>query len=543
LLPVACLAAACECGGTPHFLSDGGTGDSGLGDAGTNCTPPAPPSSLAITAAGPQSISLSWAASPSSDVTGYEVQRSPYGANSFSSVGAATALKYGDSTVDRWGAYQYVVAAQAGPGCASTPTSPVAAGAPPPGFSVVAPLPPSQADSNNAPHFGAMTAASSDGIGDPFIAFFDLDPTASGNFSNSILEVSRWDRTSFAYKTRDAATTATLPPEPADLDLSVAVDSTNGALAIAYLSADSNGVNSSLDVQILQPDSAQGQWMTQRVAIASTNRLGWPSLAMASGNVFLAYEDIQESNATTVHFLSGPQSSITGTSTNPPPAGWTDLSLPLPAGASFSVGVAASVAVDASGAPAVVYWVDNSNNPNASRALLFWQPPSAAAAPVYATSMGDTVWASLAFSKASPLGPRVAFLDLNPTSMTFPIWFTESNDVVTWSTPSNVTPDQQAGPGLTFDLAIGPSGEAALTYVSPGNMDGACGNPKLAQSLDLKSWITCSPDTNDLLGTQYSAYPTLFISGKDEVYLAFQNPNYQPAAGQLPAGVLLWRQH
>jgi hypothetical protein len=511
--------------------------DAGYQDAGNTCTtPPVAPTGLTVTAATTASIALSWTASTSPGVTGYSILRSLNDASpAFTQIGTSSTTTYSDTSINAYASYQYEVVAQISATCSSPATSPYTAGALAPGFTLVAPTPGVQNSDNYEDNFGSQAASAPDENGDPFVAFFNIDPTSTNNNTNSVVDVATWDRTRSQYTVTTLATNGE-PGNPGstEQDLAVAFDSSTGTLGVVYAFTDpttpANGLDT-IGIKITQNPAigwvGGNVWTTTDLGV-----VGDLSMAMANGQIYLAFTN----DSAGAQYLTGPESAITN-SVKPNLAALTHTGID----ANSDVYAGPSVAVDSTGTPAVTYWdVLSSGLEN----LVFWRPVANTRTTVYTTgSSDDSPWASLAFARTEA---GVAIYD-NYFQTAFPIYFKSSANGTTWSTLTDVPPDMGANAGSTVSLALGPSGDGALTYW-PGGGTGTnvCGSPKLATSSNVTSttdlWNTCSPDTNDSLNIS-GYYPTLFYGGNDKINIAFQDPNDAPQPTDLqPGGVWVWRQ-
>ncbi len=106
--------ATCPNRGLPiqAIISDLGSNLPPNAIGGSTCTPPAAPTGLTATAAGPTQINLSWSAV--SGATQYRIYRSATSGGPYTQVGTATGTTFADTAVSCNTAYYYVVRAYAG---------------------------------------------------------------------------------------------------------------------------------------------------------------------------------------------------------------------------------------------------------------------------------------------------------------------------------------------------------------------------------------------------------------------------------------------
>jgi hypothetical protein len=154
-------------------------------------------------------------------------------------------------------------------------------------------------------------------------------------------------------------------------------------------------------------------------------------------------------------------------------------------------------------------------------------------------TQNDNPFVALAFAGDRPLVAFQAVLGYDANNFaTGTVWSVTSSDGVTWDPVVGVPDDGgQIGDG-PFPLAATLKGAALAETVSGGNLDGTkCGVPKVARTTDFKSWATCSPDADASLSLNPLHMDAVF--GSDgRLSLVIQNR----LGGQLPAGVLFWRE-
>jgi hypothetical protein len=113
---------------------------------------------------------------------------------------------------------------------------------------------------------------------------------------------------------------------------------------------------------------------------------------------------------------------------------------------------------------------------------------------------------------------------------------TSSDGGKTWSAGTKVPPDKGETSPFGVSMAANAS-EVLLTYVpNSGNGSATCGKPKLAESSDLTTWKTCSPEGGNTPSVASGFHPGAAAGPDGSLYVGFNNSD--PAG--VPAGVLLW---
>lgn len=193
------------------------------------------------------------------------------------------------------------------------------------------------------------------------------------------------------------------------------------------------------------------------------------------------------------------------------------------------------MALDRTGKPALAYWLDPTDAYNEQ--LAYWRPGEAAHKVTDTKNIqNDNPFVALTFANDHPL---VAFQAYLSTDQVGTIWSVTSADGASWD-PVHMVPNDggQIGDG-PFPLAATAGAAALVETIGGGNLDGTqCGTPKVARTVDFKTWTTCSPDADNSLGLDPHFTDAVF-SSQGKLMLVIQNR----VAGKLPAGVLFWREH
>ena len=391
----------------------------------------------------------------------------------------------------------------------------------PSGFSVVSPAP----NTSGRDEYGQNPRVVLDANGDPMVSFFwSMGP--NGTNSNTTLYFSAWSRAQAKFSTplKIAVTGDVAKPSLSPtLPLSMARDSSNNTIGIAFQAIAANGANS-LHLAVSVDNGAT--FKDQVVLASPQSALLAPALAMAGGKVFLTF---YQENTGLLYY--------TGNAADAP-SKWTSLTAPVPSGYSLGIPVS-SLALDSAGVPAVVYLAvpDRAYN----YLMLFWRPGAKAANAISDTNNLDNSGADikLAFYGTEA---RVVFQGALNNDDYFnnyiSLFTTYSKDGVTWAQLSKVPPDNHNSFDPPVSVAVGSKGQSLISAQSNGGQgDNACGQPKLARSADFIKWTTCAPAPAGMpsFGAQS---PQVVVGPDDRATLVFQ----VPAGNDLTYGVVIWRE-
>lgn len=355
----------------------------------------------------------------------------------------------------------------------------------------------------------------------PIVAYEISDQNGDGDYSDSVVQVVTWDTGKGQWtKPVDIAKVGDNGAGAEAFQLSLARDASTGALALAYVG---DGRKS---LELAHSTDGGATWTNEPVQLLGEEHdLLGPVVAMANGATHLAVAD--QPNGEFYLTRTGDSGAFTATALPPLPdtdsVRWSQVAL----------------ALDSTGHPALAYWQNPASG--ASLQLAFWRPGEAAPHKVADThdTQNDNPFVALAFAGDRPLVAFQAVLGYDANNFaTGTVWSVTSSDGVTWDPVVGVPDDGgQIGDG-PFPLAATPKGAALAETVSGGNLDGTkCGVPKVARTTDFKSWATCSPDADASLSLNPLHMDAVF--GSDgRLSLVIQNR----LGGQLPAGVLFWRE-
>ncbi len=473
------------------------------------------PSGLTVQTATRDSVQISWTGAASS----YRVQRRALG-TAFADLATVSATTYTDTQIDPYTTYQYqIVAAQD----ASAASNAVTVGPPPAGFSVAAPAPggPGTLLSGSYGYDLSMTL---DANGDPAFTFLFQDPNQDTDLADTTLLFRSWNRAQ--YRWNDVATVGIVGDSASTFypTLSLAYDAGANVFAIA------SEFNLQQGIKLFTSADGGLTWTLKTTLEAEDVGRSGPSLALAAGNLHLAYLDSIDGAVYVTGTLSAD------------PATWTRTVAPIPPGAdSARYGTAPSLALDSDGAPGVAYFAPAADVDNT---ILFFWHPTQSGGPVRALdSQGqgsDEVAVKLRFYG---LNPRVAvFLQRTDADFGVGLHFARSEDGgATWLTPVVIPPDGDSSTDYPFDLALDSQDHGAIAFGQNGSSgNDTCGYPKLARSNDLTSWTTCAAAPRDIT-KDYSVYPAslqLAFGGNDKLFMAWQETYENPTG----SGILLWRE-
>jgi hypothetical protein len=386
----------------------------------------------------------------------------------------------------------------------------------PAGFSSVLPAP-QGADERT----GLYAQLVLDDKNNPIIAYEISDLNGDGEFSDSSVLVTAWDAVTGTWtKPVEVAKVGDNRAASESFQISLARDAATGALALAYVT---DGLKA---LQLAHSTDGGATWTSEPVQLLGTDHdLLGPVVAIANGATFMAVSD--QPNGEFYLTRQGDSGTFTATA------------LPILPDATESRWSQVALALDSAGKPALAFWQNPASGP--SLQLAFWRPGETAPHKVADTheTQNDNPFVALTFAGDQPVVAFQAILGYDASNFaTGTVWSVTSSDGVTWN-PVNRVPDDggQTGDG-PFPLVAGPQGAALAETVSGGNLDGTkCGLPQVARTTDFKTWATCSPDANASLGL-VPFYMDASLGSDGKLSLVIQNRR----SGQLPAGVLFWRE-
>jgi len=474
------------------------------------------PTSLTVKAATSKKVDLTWTGT----ATSYNVQRRALGGtfSTISTVNNATAAS--DTTIDAFTTYQYQIVAASG---STTPSNTVTVGPPPAGFSVLAPAP-GAPGSELANNYGYDVTTTLDGNGDPAVAFIFDDPNADSDHTDTQLIFRSWSRAQYKWNPDNKVGVVGDVATGFRYVTSLAYDSSTGILGLAseFASGDSE------DIRLYLSTDGGTSWTTKTTFHVDGDGLHGPSLALANGNIYLAYGDDPDG----IKYVTGQLSAD--------PKTWTTKTNPTVNGQDPDENTAPSLALDSNGIPAIAYfaYADNYN------AIANYWRPSGNTPPVKAidsqNTQSDSVAVRLKFFGTQPR--LIAELQRKDADFGVGVHFVRSQDGgATWLTPVVIPPDGNSSSDFPFDLALDSQGHGAIAFgQNSGSGDEVCGRPKVSLSTDLVTWKTCNVGSLD--ATQnFDVYPTsinVAYGNNDKLYLMWTQEDPNPTG----YGILMYRE-
>lgn len=379
------------------------------------------------------------------------------------------------------------------------------------------------------PNYGMDTRLVLDSNGDPAVCFLWADPNGDNDYTDTALYFTSWSRTGVKFQAPvKVAVTGDIGTSDPEVGISLARDASNNVFGIAYRIEPTD--DSTVEIHLALSSDGGVTWKDEKVdSKTQDGEYRTPSLALANGNVYLAYV----SDGHGVKYITGKESD--------PPANWISQIAPVESGYSNWENVA-SLALDSNGAPGVAYILDSASSQD--QHLKFWRPGSAAAS-LIAASGGNNEGADihLAFHGTNPYIAFAGALDDNYFSddESHMVWAIRSSDGGnTWGKPVNIPSDEGSSMDPPLGFAVGAQGQGAIASYSNGSTGGdVCGQPKLSLSdNNFANWATCAPEKKED-GKQFYAYtPSVAYGPNDRLYVVFQVPPQQ----DLSYGVQLWSQ-
>jgi uncharacterized protein (TIGR03437 family) len=470
-------------------------------------------SGLKATNATNKRVDLSWTAGTP---TSYTVQRRALGA-SFSNIATAvTGATYSDTTIDAFTTYQYQVVASGG----ITPSNQITVGPPPAGFSIVAAAPPNAFPSS----YGSNISMMLDGNGDPAFVFVWYDPNQDGNPPDSQLLFRSWNRVNYGWNPVVQIDAGGEDTDSSSRTTSLAYDSSTNTFAAAAVFNTGSGIK-------LWVSANGGTTWTLKNTFTATNGIYGPSLALANGNIYLAYVV----DSVGLKYVTGQLSAAASS--------WPVKAPSVPTGSGPAYASAApSLALDSTGIPAIAYWVPDGTQ-TYNEILMYWRPSGTAPLVKVMDTQNNQSNVAVAL-RFSGQNPRIAVdavrNDFNATGSE--VHFMRSdNGGTSWLAPVTIPPDHGSSASWPLDLAIDSQNRGAIVFGrNSGNGTDLCGNPKLSRSNDLTAWTTCAPADPSITGN-YDVFPDTFalaFGGNDKLYLLW----HQSGDNGTGIGVLMWRE-
>jgi uncharacterized protein (TIGR03437 family) len=430
-----------------------------------------------------------------------------------------------DTSIDPRETYSYRVSPLSGSGSPREAT----AGPPPSGFNVVAAAPNIGDDYQD---FGQHPRLVLDQNGDPMIAYLFANPSGSGNYADSTIYFTAWNRSQGQFsKPVAVARTGDIRGAYANGDdqrigFALARDASTNMLGIAYRSYAPNGTSSLVSVTF---STNGGQtWSNKTVTTDPADSYSNVDLALANGNVYLAFYHSNDG----LRYVTGPETAAATT--------WRSVLAPTLSNAT-EYQPTFSLALDSSATLGMIYMLNSSNNVF----IVYWQPSAGNTIQTVTTTNGFTSQDLDVKLSYSDKEPRVAFTAQRDNNYfaddDHTLWAAHAPDGRTWSV-TNVPSDHGSGLGPPLHIASGSQGQVAIvTEYTGGDGTQTCGKPKLSLSNDFRSFTTCSPGGQGSADNPtFSANsPMVRYSNNDVMMISFQQPS---AGNDLPYGVILWVQ-
>ena len=472
------------------------------------------PTGLTVKLATSTQTQLTWTGSSAT----YTVQRALVG-GSFANIATASTTSFTDTTLDPYNQTIYQILAGTNAGLASNQ---VMVGPPPSalGLAATAPLIGNQV----AGQYGLNVSLALDGNGDPAFAFFFVDPNNSGDATQTQVLFRNWNRAAAQWNPLVLVATPGDATNPDESVLSLAYDASTKTFGIAM-----QDLSTAIRLYLSTDGGATWSLKTTFTSFSGTDG---PALALASGNIYLAF---QSGGADGLEYVTGKLTAD--------PATWTSKLVPSVknVGPSYA-GVSPAIALDNSGNPAIAYWAQDITQ--SYNAILFFWRPAGTAAPVRITdtqdNQSDVLGVTMVFYQGNP---RVGFAAVRgDTTGGGTVHFVRSDDGGnTWLPPVLMPTDGNASTDYPLDIAVDSKDNGALVFnqnVASGDGSEKCAVPKLALSSDLVNWTTCqaAPSLGSFTGVAGAVQ--IAFGGNDKRYVFFESLG----DSQANSGVVIYRE-
>jgi hypothetical protein len=357
--------------------------------------------------------------------------------------------------------------------------------------------------------------------GEPILAFRDIDDGAN----STTWELTRWDPCAgvFTPPVIVAKILTTFGHAPPEKNASLAYDASKDRLVFAYEVIDGVGTgNEDPALDLVTSDDGGATWSTPHHITGGNN----PGVAAANGKIYFAYV----TTTAKVTFEEGD--------------GTTFTSMTIPDDADAAEGPYAapitspvSLVLDSDQKPGLAFTSSGDLTGAYNVRVHYWHAGMASSVSVVdsANTQDDYPTATLAFDGKKPRIITPIPVDGKSTS---DLWFSASNDGLTWSAPIGLARDGVDKTSWYQALAVDAGGKLALAAHSTDQVtEGAHGALKIWRGADLTTFSVDAADSmkehSSFTGTHVQA---AYSHGK--LMLAFSGPI---TAGD-PAGVVFWRE-
>lgn len=379
--------------------------------------------------------------------------------------------------------------------------------------------------------------------GSPRIAYVGYDPHHDGNDAESALFFVAYDGATCAWRPPVKVDTTGDVDTTRDREVTIARDPSSGQLGIGYQTYATLD-DSSTQVMLAQSSDDGATWTTEQIARNSANTFATddtvsrPTIAMKNGKTFFAYRETwllagsasNGSDADGFHLLSR----------NGASGAFADVIVPPVSGATLpgAESTPPALAIDDAGNAGFVY-VARTDDATANLRVCYFasNKPSAVAVLDSENTQNDSADLALAFDGDKP---RIAAGLQRGASDTTAVWFSASDDGVTWGAPVQIPNDGGDGMGTDLALALDGTGNPSIA-VRKASASGSttCGSPKLATGTGLTAFTTCGPPLGD------PTYGDGFYG--DDVQLGFAPTGKRimamaASSSDPTAGVIVWRE-
>jgi hypothetical protein len=490
------------------------------------------PSALVVVSATRSAVSLAWKAGDP-QVVRHIVERKPLGASWTPPPGPkpspivttiVDAASFTDTSIDPFATYVYRIRAAATGDERSAPSNEITVGPPPLGFSQIVSKPSTLRDDDQLARAFCMAL---DGNDDPMVAYLITDPDNNDDAADTTLHFIAWDRAAYKWKTPVTVGVTGIGDWNLRAGLSLAFDATTGRYGLAHMSGEN-------ELRVALSDDGVVWRNLTVLKLGPDSPIGGSSLALDRGRVYLANQEPDVESKRCIRFRTGAQTD--------PPDKWESSCAPLLPRTWDANRRGVSVAVDGTGKPGVVYWLNPSDDYN--WALAFWRPGEKNAVKISDTAdhQMDDPDAHLAFNGREAAVAFYARRDEVYFDSQHQIWVARSTDGgATWAAAVPLPADGGNSMGAPVQIAVSRTGRVAITApVDGGNNGGTrCGQPKLIRQVDGKGWTICSAESAAGVPTRDARKPTLAFAGNDKLYVVFTT---HESAASLKSGLVLWRE-